>query len=208
MATHRAHSVVLRRSSATCYIVAACSLTIAACGRAPPPPPPPPESMPFPAALQQRIHASILERVLGREVLRIGEPVAAICLGMGEAASPPPVDLLLHFVSGEPPLQGPAGCTRSSDPDTELAVIRTTEGSPAAFVTLTEATDFRGRAVLVRIEKTGQVPYTLRCRLDLVVLGAAEEREDPTDPRNVEAMELLVEEGQRRARLQPLIDER
>lgn len=33
-------------------------------------------------------------------------------------------------------------------------------------------------------------------------------REDPTDPRNVEAMELLVEEGQRRARLQPLIDER
>lgn len=32
--------------------------------------------------------------------------------------------------------------------------------------------------------------------------------DDPTDPRAVEAMELLVDEGQRRARLQPLIDER
>jgi NAD(P)-dependent dehydrogenase (short-subunit alcohol dehydrogenase family) len=32
--------------------------------------------------------------------------------------------------------------------------------------------------------------------------------DDPSDPRAVEAMELIVEEGQRRARLQPLIDER
>jgi NAD(P)-dependent dehydrogenase (short-subunit alcohol dehydrogenase family) len=31
---------------------------------------------------------------------------------------------------------------------------------------------------------------------------------DPTDPRAVEAMELMVEEGKRRGRLQPLIDER
>jgi len=31
---------------------------------------------------------------------------------------------------------------------------------------------------------------------------------DPTDPRSVERMELMVEEGQRRLRLQPLIDER
>ncbi len=32
--------------------------------------------------------------------------------------------------------------------------------------------------------------------------------DDPSDPRTVEAMELLVEEGKRTARLQPLIDER
>jgi hypothetical protein len=31
---------------------------------------------------------------------------------------------------------------------------------------------------------------------------------DPTDPRSVERMELMVEEGKRRLRLQPLIDER
>lgn len=31
---------------------------------------------------------------------------------------------------------------------------------------------------------------------------------DPSDPRLVEAMELVAEEGQRRLKLQPLIDER
>ena len=104
--------------------------------------------------------------------------MAAICLGVGEDAAPPSVELLLRFAGGVPPLYGSNGCTRSIDPDTDLAVVHTTEGAPALFVGLTDAPDVRGPAVLVRVEKTGWLPFTVRCRVEMGVLGQADERHD------------------------------
>ena len=180
MPTQYVPTIRLRPSSAASVMVLAFSLAIASCGGPPPPPPPPPvDALPLPPALRLGMYTAILERVLVSDMIQWGEPVAAICLGLGEAATPPTVDLLLRFVGGEPPLYGSNGCTRSIDPVTELAVIQTTEGAPALFVTLVEASDRWDRMVLVRIDKTGWATYTLRCRVEMAVLGVAEGEATP-----------------------------
>ena len=172
MTTQYVPTIPLRPSSAASVMVLACALTSCA-GPPPPPPPPPVDELPLPPALRLRMYTAILERVLVSDMIQWGEPVTAICLGLGEAATPPSADLLLRFAGGEPPLYGSNGCTRSIDPVTELAVIQTTEGAPALFVTLVEASDRWDRMVLVRIDKTGWATYTLRCRVEMDVLGVA-----------------------------------
>ncbi len=119
------------------------------------------------------MYVAVLERVLVSGVVQAGDPVAAICLGFGEEAAPPPVDLLLRFMGGQPPLAGSGSCTRSADPVTSLPVVETLGGEPGLFLTMTNAPLGSGRVVSMRFERTGARPMTLRCRVALQRLDPA-----------------------------------
>jgi hypothetical protein len=147
------------------------SLGAVACASAPEPEPVPR----LPAGLELEMHAAVLQEVLTPRVLS-GPRIAAICLGIGESAEPPSAELLMRFIAGDPPLVPSTSCTRETDPDTSLPVVRTLDGEPGLFLVLTESyTALRGRTVHARIERTDERPVTYRCRVDT-------NRNRPLDP--------------------------
>lgn len=143
--------------------VCAALVIAAACGRTPPPPPAPP----LPPDVEREMYAALLEEVLVSGVVPARDQVAAICLGFGADAEPPPVDLLFRFMGGQPPLYGSGSCTRSVDERTRLPIVETLEGEPGLFLTMTNAPLGSGRVVSMRFERSGVRPYVLRCRVDM-----------------------------------------
>ena len=121
----------------------------------------------LPPAVEASMHIAVLEHVLASDVMRAGEEVAAICVGLGETGEEPPSPGILSPFSGsEPPIVASAGCTRSVDAATSLPIIQTSGGAPGMFLTMVEAPEGRERVVMVRIESDGVEPRTLLCRVD------------------------------------------
>ncbi|HET9948286.1 MAG TPA: hypothetical protein VFQ22_05165 [Longimicrobiales bacterium] len=131
------------------------------CARSPEPPGPPPVS----PALESAMYTSVLERVLMIDLFQVD--VAGICVGLGEEAETPSMDLLVRFMGGEPPLYPAGSCSRRTDPATALPVIDLPDGEPAALVLLTHRPWRSGRLVEMRVERTGMHPMLIRCRVDL-----------------------------------------
>ncbi len=124
------------------------------------------------------MYAAVLEHVLESDLIQEGEPVAAICVGLGatgeEAVSP---DVLSPLSEREPPVVASTGCVRSVDAATSVPVIRATDGGPGIFLTIVEAPVGREAngpitgTVILRIERDGIEPQMLRCGVE-VDMGA------------------------------------
>ena len=134
---------------------------------------------PLPPALQVQMHIAVLEHVLESDVIRAGEPVTAICVGVGGTGEQLASSDILSSLSGhEPPVVTSTDCTRSLDAATSLPKIQTSDGGPGIFLTVVEAPVGREAdgsitgVVVLRVERDGVAPRTLRCSVE-VDMGAA-----------------------------------
>lgn len=127
---------------------------------------------PLPPAIEGRMYAAVLEHVLESDLIEEGEPVAAICVGLGATGEEPvSPDILSLLSEREPPVVASTGCVRSIDAATSFPVIRATDGGPGIFLTIVEApvgreaNGFTGTVVL-HVERDGVEPQTLRCGVE------------------------------------------
>ncbi len=129
---------------------------------------------PLPPALQVQMHVAVLEHVLESDVIRAGEPVTAICVGVGGTGEQLASSDILSSLSGhEPPVVTSTDCTRSIDAATSLPKIQASDGGPGIFLTVVEAPVGREAdgsitgVVVLRVERDGVAPRTLRCSVEV-----------------------------------------
>ena len=116
------------------------------------------------------MYAAVLEHVLESDLIQEGGPVTAICVGSGGTGEEPvSPDILSLLSEREPPVVAPTECVRSIDAATSFPVIRATDGGPGIFLTIVEAPVSReangsiAGTVVLRVERDGVEPQTLRC---------------------------------------------